>query len=282
MPHGVLEVIVANAQNLRDVEVFGKMDPFVELLLDTQRFRTKTAKNGSKAPAFNETFRFNVIDGCTQLRLDAWDEDTVSNDHIGSCLIPLDVAFAKGLHDAWFDIFTPHKHKPAGKVHLCMSFTPRTAVQQPGQQPAAPAHHVPPAQPQQQYPGYAPVAPPGGMVPGYVPVAMVGYPAGAPPAGYPGYAPAPPVAAYPGYPPQQQPQAQPGYPMYAPQMPAPGYPPQMPPQMPAYGAPPAPYPIEAAKMGGYPPQQQQQGFYPSQMPGAAYPAYPQQPPYPGR
>ncbi|ORZ39253.1 C2 domain-containing protein, partial [Catenaria anguillulae PL171] len=102
----------------------GKMDPFIDLVVDSQRFRTKTVTGGGRNPAFNQTFRFNILDGCKFLQIEVWDEDAVNNDHIGSCRVPLDKAFTTGIDDQWFELVT-RSGKSAGQVHMCLNFAPR-------------------------------------------------------------------------------------------------------------------------------------------------------------
>lgn len=234
MVHGSIEVLVVAARNLKDTEILGKMDPFIQLRCDSQTKRSKTCYGGGKNPTFNDTITFNIIDGVNQVHLDVFDEDTMSNDHIGIATVDLDKAFKTNTDDLWVPIRRPKSGKPAGEVRLVIYFKPRQAgAPAPTPQPAYTA--VSP----NGYPGYAAPAPaPVAYTPAPVPVQpMMQYP---------------PQPAYPQYPPQQvygapSPYAQPGYPAPYPQPMQQGYPPQYPPQQ-VYGAPAPQYPPQ------YPPR----------------------------
>ena len=54
MPHGNLEVLVVEGRNLKDRDLFGKMDPFVTISCGADKKRTKTKVNGGKNVTFNE------------------------------------------------------------------------------------------------------------------------------------------------------------------------------------------------------------------------------------
>ena len=58
---GVVVLTLEFAQGLKDVQWFGKQDPYCRIIVGNQEFRSRTATDGGKAPVWNETFRFNII-----------------------------------------------------------------------------------------------------------------------------------------------------------------------------------------------------------------------------
>ena len=52
-------------------------------------WRSKTDKGGGKAPNWNEKHSFDIIEGDDRLQVQVFDEDTVSDDLIGSVAIDL-------------------------------------------------------------------------------------------------------------------------------------------------------------------------------------------------
>ena len=59
---GTLEVEVVEAKLERSTEMWGKQDPFAELSIRLQKFKTKTHEDGAKAPVWNETTTMDVLD----------------------------------------------------------------------------------------------------------------------------------------------------------------------------------------------------------------------------
>jgi Ca2+-dependent lipid-binding protein len=63
MEAGRLTIILERAENLKDVEIFGKQDPFCLLQVgNSPAQRSKTHWDGGKSPVWNQTFTFDVTD----------------------------------------------------------------------------------------------------------------------------------------------------------------------------------------------------------------------------
>ena len=54
---GQLTVTLVSASDLKDVQLFRKQDPYCQIKVGSQEFKSKTAKAGGKAPVWNQTFR---------------------------------------------------------------------------------------------------------------------------------------------------------------------------------------------------------------------------------
>jgi len=284
---GTLDILVVEGRNLRDVEKFGKQDPYVVCRLSNgEQRRTRTINAGGKHPRWLQKLTFNVhsMHGpSAMLYIEAYDEEVGRDELIGRGEVPLSsvltgaqvvgVEVPYGIRSNYGrysgDIvmsisFYPSSGPPTGYVHPGSNPTPYVAPQQgQGYYGAAP--------PGQNY-GQPPGAPFGMPPPPQQPQAYGqpgGYGAPAPQPGYGGYGAPPPASyppgptGYPGAPPPQQP--------YPGQYPPPGgfgQPPQQgyPPPPGQYGAPPPAYPPPPGAPGAYPP--------PPGAPPSGYPGYP--------
>ncbi|XP_043708417.1 protein SRC2-like [Telopea speciosissima] len=245
MEYRPLEITVIAAKDIKDVNIFGKMDVYLVANLSGDNLtkqKTPIDKDGGTNPKWNFQMKFNIDEDAAlkgglvlifQLRCD---RSIGSDKDIGVVHVPvkelLDNANAGDEKSAQFVSYQVRTSsgKPKGQLNFSYKFGDKITVPAPtvskGDEPVT----AYPASSGTSSGGYPP---PGAS--GYPPYGASGYP----PQGASGYPP-PSQNAYP-YPPQ--PVA--GY----------GYPPQgvyqNPPPPPGYGYPPAPgY--------GYPPMQQQQ------------------------
>ncbi|CAF4451974.1 unnamed protein product, partial [Adineta steineri] len=82
--HGTLQVTIVEGRNLKDKDIVGKDDAYIELYVDKDyKQRTTTAKD-TNTPAWNETFTFPLRKHQDELHLHVYDVDTVGRDSIGS------------------------------------------------------------------------------------------------------------------------------------------------------------------------------------------------------
>ncbi|KAF9898517.1 hypothetical protein BX616_003915, partial [Lobosporangium transversale] len=138
MSQGPTLVIVAHgAQNLKDVETFGKQDPYLQFSLDFNNpksfQKTFVHKDAGKTATWNQTFTVSLA-GEPELFIELMDEETTADAVIAFAAIPVNqIVHAPGatMHGV-FDLFTPDG-KQQGEVNLTL-----TAHNVPGQntQPA--------------------------------------------------------------------------------------------------------------------------------------------------
>jgi hypothetical protein len=238
----LLELRICAARNLKDTQIFGKIDPFCTVDFEGKKWHTEQKPNTTN-PEWNADFKFHVSDeNSSRLHFTVWDKNPVSDDFLGEYYYAISGLERGRVDDKWVLL---QQCKGNAELHIQVKAVDFGKLPQ-GQPQGYPA-------PQPGFPPQQGAYPP--QQPGYAP----------PQQGYP-----PQQQGYPqqgGYPPQQQgyPPQQQGYPPqqggYPPQQP--GYPPQQP------GYPPQGYPPQ---QGGYPPQQP---GYPPQQPG-----YPPQQGYP--
>jgi len=85
----VLTVEVVKGVNLRNVSLFGKMNPFVKLRVGQEKFDSKAIEHGHENPGWGQSFSFN-LDGSDQyIHLEVIDKELVKNDVIGKLSVPL-------------------------------------------------------------------------------------------------------------------------------------------------------------------------------------------------
>lgn len=126
MPQGTVEVELIRGHDLKDVEAFGKSDPYAVLSCGHVTHRSRTIHDGGSNPVWNQTFLFKVPDGITNLAIAIYDLETHGRDEVmGTVLIPLDSVYA---HRE----IAPAKYKAQlrsgryqGEVELRLKFFPK-------------------------------------------------------------------------------------------------------------------------------------------------------------
>eukprot|EP01089_Gocevia_fonbrunei_P001444 TRINITY_DN1132_c0_g1_i6.p1 TRINITY_DN1132_c0_g1~~TRINITY_DN1132_c0_g1_i6.p1 ORF type:complete len:324 (-),score=77.65 TRINITY_DN1132_c0_g1_i6:292-1263(-) len=220
---GRVIVRVLAAKQLKAADAAGTSDPYCVLLLNNDRFKTKTIKR-SLNPQWNETFVFNSANPTDSLSISIYDWDRFGKDDpLGNVSIQLST-LERGVELLkWYQL----NLAATGQIHV--GITAEDFGCQPGMNKGGPPQYGQPPQT-----GYG--QPPQGYPP------QQGY--GQPQHGYPpqsgGYGMQPPQTGY-GQPPQQ------------------GYPPQsggygmQPPQSGGYGQPPSTggYGMQPPAQGGY-------------------------------
>ncbi|KAG0052050.1 hypothetical protein BGZ83_003034 [Gryganskiella cystojenkinii] len=132
MGQPVLAIIAHGAQNLIDVETFGKQDPYVQFSLDFNNpksfQKTFVHKDAGKNPVWNQSFTV-PLNGEPELFVEIMDEETTADAVIAFAAIPINqVVHAPGGNmNGLFDVFTT-KGQPQGQIHLTL-----TAHNVPGQ-----------------------------------------------------------------------------------------------------------------------------------------------------
>jgi len=209
-----LHIRFVGAKNLKNMEMFGKSDPYAQAEVDQVKIKTKTISNNLN-PTWEQTLQMGIqqkhLQKNANIELEVYDDDLGRDKLMGKVFLPLnsvpwntpqffDLGFKHGSLqiEAWMTNTGAPAEVVAAADAATRDINPAELADP--EEDAAMAHAY---GQQQAYPGY----PPQQAYPGYPPQqAYPGYPPAGSPAGYPGY---PPQQAYPGYPPQQ---AYPGYP----------------------------------------------------------------------
>lgn len=106
MPEGTVEVELIKAHDLKDVEFFGKSDPYATITIGSQKHRSRTIHDGGGNPAWNQSFLLEIPDGPHELDIAIYDEERHGSDEaMGSVNIQLPKLFVE-------------KHIPASKYKV--------------------------------------------------------------------------------------------------------------------------------------------------------------------
>ncbi|CAI0415187.1 unnamed protein product [Linum tenue] len=126
---GVLSVNVVAAEDLPAVDVMGKADPYVVLIMKKSDARAKTrVVQESLNPVWNQTFDFVVEDALHEmLILEVWDHDTFGKDKIGRVIMTLTRVIMEGEFQDSF----PVDGAKSGKLFLHLKWTPQLKFRDP-------------------------------------------------------------------------------------------------------------------------------------------------------
>jgi hypothetical protein len=128
-PAGTLTVKICEGRNMASEDGIADQDPYVILTMDSRAkkysFRTQVHYGAGRAPVWNETFQFDVVDAA-DFKLVVMDKDTYSaDDLVGEVTVDLASVYRWGVRDAW----APIKRKGAwggmehrGEVRLEVDF----------------------------------------------------------------------------------------------------------------------------------------------------------------
>ena len=123
---GTLTITVKKATLTHDTEAFGKMDPYVRLIVGKVEQKTKVKNDVGKTPEWNETFEFGVRSG-ELIDVTIWDkEDVGSDDFVGGAKIIVNAETMKVKQSTWYPIYYGNQNKDkGGEVLLEVEFTVR-------------------------------------------------------------------------------------------------------------------------------------------------------------
>ncbi|CAG8650572.1 9938_t:CDS:2 [Paraglomus occultum] len=123
MTKGELKVIVVEAKNLKDEDLIGKSDPYVELWISKDyKQRTSTKKN-TLNPIWNEDFKFNTDTHEHHLYIKVLDEDFGEDDKLGEAKVDLKQVYKKGYVDEWVKLPALLGLRSKGEVHLILEYS---------------------------------------------------------------------------------------------------------------------------------------------------------------
>lgn len=83
-----LKIQIHEGTFLKDMDTFGKQDPFAQFFYDQEKMKTKVIDGGGKHAVWNEEFVLQNVRQQIRLKqefkLETYDEDTVTDDKIGN------------------------------------------------------------------------------------------------------------------------------------------------------------------------------------------------------
>lgn len=125
MPAGTLEVIIVEGRHLKDRDLVGQNDAYVEIYMDKKYKQRTTTISNSNNPAWNERFVFNLQKGDDTIHFDVYDADVVGRDSIGSGKVKLKHVFDDGMFDEWVKLPAKLGLSSHGEIHVIMRFAVR-------------------------------------------------------------------------------------------------------------------------------------------------------------
>ena len=132
-----LKVELVEAKLTRDVEMFGKMDPYIIIRTPFQEWRSPTKKSGGKFPRWNNENIFYAQErglGST-IKIICMEEDLLKSKLIGETEVNMNV-FCEGTGvDRWIEIFW--SKGSAGKIRFKSTYKPKPQIDAQAVQDAA-------------------------------------------------------------------------------------------------------------------------------------------------
>lgn len=114
--HGSFKITVVKARLTRDVESFGKMDPYAKVTYESKSYVTDVQDDVGKNPVWNKMFSFDVFNNKSVINIQVFDEGTISDTLIGGMDLPLKSLISNDSSETLYDI--QYKGKKAGAITL--------------------------------------------------------------------------------------------------------------------------------------------------------------------
>ncbi|CAF1362019.1 unnamed protein product [Adineta steineri] len=116
---GTLDVTIVEGRNLKDQDIVGKNDAYVEVYLDKDYKQRTTIVKDTNNPTWNQKFTFNLQNKTDYLHLHVYDDDAVGRDSIGSARIDLKKhVFGKECYNAWITLPAMLGLRSKGEIHV--------------------------------------------------------------------------------------------------------------------------------------------------------------------
>jgi Ca2+-dependent lipid-binding protein len=84
---GHLQLKIVSGKLIRDVETFGKMDPYVTCIYMGQKYKTIINEDGGKTPVWNHTFDIPIGSVQDDLEFHLKDNNVIGAEEIGSSIL---------------------------------------------------------------------------------------------------------------------------------------------------------------------------------------------------
>eukprot|EP00276_Gloeochaete_wittrockiana_P011603 CAMPEP_0184371152 /NCGR_PEP_ID=MMETSP1089-20130417/163233_1 /TAXON_ID=38269 ORGANISM="Gloeochaete wittrockiana, Strain SAG46.84" /NCGR_SAMPLE_ID=MMETSP1089 /ASSEMBLY_ACC=CAM_ASM_000445 /LENGTH=256 /DNA_ID=CAMNT_0026713865 /DNA_START=217 /DNA_END=988 /DNA_ORIENTATION=- len=129
MVHGTLHVTIGECRKLKNMDILGKMDPYIRIRVGDQKIRTKTRKSAGRSPVFNESFAFDISPSADPIvSFVVMDADIIGkDDFVGKLQYNFGVMASQGRTiDGWY-VLERKNSKPAGEIQIKLSFEPIAA-----------------------------------------------------------------------------------------------------------------------------------------------------------
>jgi Ca2+-dependent lipid-binding protein len=120
---GKFYVTICEAKDLVDPNLFGTMDPYVEIECCKDKFKTKVHQDGGKAPKWDAAFVFN-LDGkqADDCHVAIYHKGLVTDTKVGRCDLSIQSLCEDG-KEHWYQVVDPSNFKKmAGQIKISAKF----------------------------------------------------------------------------------------------------------------------------------------------------------------
>ncbi|CAG8484664.1 8701_t:CDS:2 [Ambispora leptoticha] len=125
MKKGTLHVRILEGRNVKETDLIGQADPFVEFWIDGQeKQKTETRKNTDTPVWLHETtIPLNGNENNLYIRL--LDKDLLRSDDLGETRVDLAQLYQHYFLDSWVSVRSPKSKESTGEVHLVLEYFPK-------------------------------------------------------------------------------------------------------------------------------------------------------------
>jgi len=120
---GILRINVVHGKLTKDLETFGKQDPYVKITYMGTPYKTKVHQNGGKNPVWNQAFEIRIGSINDDMLVEVKDDDVVGAKIIGKATIKASSMCINGGVRDYFTMTDLHG-KSVGQIMLETKFTP--------------------------------------------------------------------------------------------------------------------------------------------------------------
>lgn len=114
---GTLHMLIKEGVLFRNTELFGKMDPYIEIIYNGETYKTKPAAEAGTNPKWNAHMLIPIqaFDEA-HIKFKCFDEDLISNDFIGEASFKA-TSLIKVFNEARASkLILNYQHKPAAEI----------------------------------------------------------------------------------------------------------------------------------------------------------------------
>jgi Ca2+-dependent lipid-binding protein len=123
MPTGTLDVVIVEGRHLKDRDLLGQNDAYVEVYLNKNHKQRTTTVSNSNNPLWHARCIFNVEEKDDTIHFDVYDSDMSGRDSIGTGKLKLKHVFDGSKFDDWVKLPAKLGLTSHGEIHVIMNFT---------------------------------------------------------------------------------------------------------------------------------------------------------------
>lgn len=122
---GTLQVTVKEGKLLRNTELIGKMDPFILITYNSEKFKTNVIQEGGMAPVWNCTLPIPILQfDKAALNFKCFDEDVGKDDFIGEANFKASQLIREFNRTKASKLILKYNNSPAAEINIEAKFIP--------------------------------------------------------------------------------------------------------------------------------------------------------------